>query len=93
MKQKKLTEEQMAICEELKALLEKAWQADIKFVFDQNDYLLSAYNGDGIESVDSDYSTSMRQGDEKFDWTKTYDLTYPDCVNSSNEDVYINSKD
>lgn len=93
MEQKNLTESQMAICKELKALIDKAENAGIKFVFDQSDYLLSAYNGDGIESVDSDYSASMRQGDEKFDWTKTCDLTYPDCVNSSSEDVYINSKD
>lgn len=92
MKQKKLTMEQMTICEILKALIDKAEQAGIKFVFDQHDYLLSAYNGNGIESVDSDYSASMRQGDEKFDWAKTFDLTYPDCVNSSTEDVYINSK-
>jgi len=92
MKQKKLTKEQIAICEILKAVIDKAEQTGIKFVFDQTDYLLSAYNGNGIDSVDSDYSDSMRKEDEKFDWEKTFDITYPDFVNSRIEDVYINSE-
>lgn len=92
MEQKNLTESQMAICKELKALIDKAENAGIKFVFDQSDYLLSAYNGDGIESVESNYG-GVPYGCEEFDWTKTCDLAYPDCVDSSNEDVYINSKD
>lgn len=90
MKQKELTSKQKLICDRLKALMEEAEEAGVKFVFDQSDYLLSAYNGEGIDSVDSDYSANMREGDDKFDWTETFDIAYPDCVNSSVEDVYIN---
>ena len=88
MEQKNLTELQMAICKELKALIGKAENAGIKFVFDQSDYLLSAYNGDGIGSVESYYGCNS-YGYEKFNFEKTFDLAYPDYVNSSAEDVYI----
>lgn len=88
MEQKNLTESQMAICKELKALIDKAENAGIKFVFDQSDYLLSAYNGDGIDSVESNYG-GVPYGCEKFNFEKTFDLAYPDYVNSSAEDVYI----
>lgn len=90
MEQKKLTRKQVAICKELVALMKKAEDNGIKFVFDEQDYLLSAYNGKGIESVDSDYSGSMCSECVKFDWQKTIDIAYPDYVNSNVEDVYIN---
>jgi hypothetical protein len=90
MEQKNLTKKQVAICKELVALMRKAAENGIMFVFDESDYLLSAYNGKGIESVDSDYSSSMCEGCVKFDWQKTIDIAYPDYVNSNVEDVYIN---
>lgn len=93
MEQKELTDEQVAICKDLVALMKKASDADIKFVFDETDYLLSAYNGKGIENVDSCYSNSMREDRDKFDWQKTIDIAYPDYVNSNVEDVYINFED
>ena len=70
--------------------MKKADENDIKFVFDQSDHLMSAYNGKGIDNVDSDYSASMRKGDVKFDWQKTIDIAYPDYVNSNVEAAYIN---
>jgi hypothetical protein len=88
MEQKNLTELQMTICKELKALIDKAENAGIKFVFDQSDYLLSAYNGDGIDNVESN-SNGVPYGCEKFNFAKTFDITYPDYVNSTAEYVYI----
>jgi len=87
MKQKKLTRKQVAICKELVALMQKAEQEGIKFVFDETDFLLSAYNGKGIDCVDATYSLS--QDCEKFDWQKTIDIAYPDYVNTNVEDAYI----
>lgn len=88
MKQKELTSKQKAICNRLKALMEEAEEAGIKFVFDQSDYLLSAYNGEGIDSVESTNYPADRM--QKFDWSKTYDIAYPDYANSSDEKVYFN---
>lgn len=90
MEQKKLTRKQTAICKELVALMKKADENGIKFVFDETDYLLSAYNGKGIESVSSDYPKDKWEDNQKFDWQKTFDIAFPDYVNSNVEDVYIN---
>ena len=90
-KQKKLTRNQVAICKELVALMKKADDAGIKFVFDEQDCLLSAYNGKGVESVSSDYPYEKWEKSEKFDWQETIDIAYnADYVNSNVGDVYIN---
>ena len=86
MKQKKLTRKQVAICKELVALVQKAKQEGIKFVFDEQDYILSAYNGKGIDCV---ATYSLSQDCEKFDWQKTIGIAYTNYVNTNEEDAYM----
>ena len=67
MKQKVLTKKQHEIIGRLEALLNEANENNIGFVFDEDDYTLTAYNA---ENVNIPYSGRWRDSndDEEIDW-------------------------
>lgn len=67
MKQKILTEKQHEVLGRLEALLKEAKENKIGFVFDEDDYSLTAFNA---ENVNMPYSCRNAEdtGDEEIDW-------------------------
>ena len=67
MKQKVLTEKQHEVLGRLESILKEARENNIGFVFDEDDYSLTAFNA---ENVNMPYSGRNAEdtGDEEIDW-------------------------
>lgn len=85
MEQKKLTDEQMAAIEELKAAIAKVEGLDVELLFEVSDGWLFAINCDGNDGVVSENELMNEYGDVehvKLDWNLTECVFQPTCRNT-----------
>lgn len=86
MEQKKLTDEQMAAIEELKAAIAKVEGLDVELLFEVSDGWLFAINSDGNDGVVSESELMDEYGDDvervELDWNLTECVFQPTCRNT-----------
>lgn len=83
MEQKKLTSEQMAAVEELKAAIAKVESMDVILLMEVADGWLFALNGDGNDGIASANELVNEYGDDvervEIDWNLTECICQPTC--------------
>ena len=83
MEQKKLTSEQMAAIEELKAAISKVESMGVALLFEVSDGWLFALNGEGTDCIASETELMDDYGDDvervKIDWNLTECVCQPIC--------------
>lgn len=82
MEQKKLTDEQMAAVDELKAAIAKVEGLDVELLFEVSDGWLYAVNSDGNDGIVSEEDLENECGDVehvKLDWNLTERVFQPTC--------------
>lgn len=93
MEQKKLTSEQMAAVEELKAAIAKVEDLDVELLFEVSDGWLFAVNTDGCNGVVSgDESLNEYDSDVEsveLDWSLAECVFQPTCSNTDFDRVYL----
>lgn len=81
MEQKKLTSEQMAAIEELKAAISKVESMDVTLLFEGSDGWLFALNDEGTDGIASETELLNDYGDDvervKIDWNLTECVCQP----------------
>lgn len=86
MEQKKLTDEQMAAINELKAAIAKVEGLDVELLFEVSGGWLFAINGDGNDGVVSEKELMIEYDDDvehvKLDWNLTECVFRPTCRNT-----------
>jgi hypothetical protein len=86
MKQKKLTDEQMAAINELKAAIAKVEDLDVELLFEASEGWLFAINGDGNDGVVSENELMNEYDDDvervELDWNLTECVIQPTCRNT-----------
>lgn len=86
MKQKKLTDEQMAAIKELKAAIAKVEGLDVELLFEVSEGWLFAINNDGNDGVVSEKELMDEYGDDvervELDWNLTECVCQPTCRNT-----------
>ena len=90
MKQKVLTEKQHEVLGRLETILREAKENKIGFVFDEDDYSLTAFNA---ENVSMPYSGRNAEdiGDEQIDWDSCSIIEnfYADSFNCQFDSYYL----
>ena len=83
MKQKKLTSEQMAAIEELKAAISKVKSMEVTLFFAVSDGCLFALNGDGNDGIATEADLMNEYDDDvervEIDWNLTECVCQPTC--------------